>query len=101
MTIKLWELLQIDTKRDFKSLFVMSVLHGSENVLVSDKLFALIGDKMIKFQNDLMLSKPVKTLKEVIREIIQPKGINFCRNMEGSELRRQRNSFRRLSGGGH
>ena len=31
---------------------------------------------MVKLWNDLMPSKPVKTLKEVIRKLIQPKEIN-------------------------
>lgn len=53
---------------------------------VSDKLFALIGDKMVKLWNDLMPSKPVKTLKEVIRKLIQPKEINQHGNIEGSGL---------------
>ena len=41
---------------------------------------------MVKFRNDLMLSKPVKTLKEVIRKLIQPKEINHRGNIEGSGL---------------
>ena len=41
---------------------------------------------MVKLWNDLMLSKPVKTLKEVIRKLIQPKEINQRGNIEGSGL---------------
>ena len=51
-------------------------LMAQKTFCVSDKLFALIGDKMVKLWNDLMPSKPGKTLKEVIRKLIQPKEIN-------------------------
>ena len=66
MLLQSWELPQVDTQREFKSLFVINALDGSEGYLVSDKLYALVGNKMMKFRQDLMLSQPAKTLKEVI-----------------------------------
>ena len=38
------------------------------------------------FRNDLLLSKPVKTLKEAIWKLIQPKGINRHGNIERGKL---------------
>ena len=84
--LKSWELLQIDTEREFKSLFVTNAFDGSDDYLVSDKLYALIGDEMVKFRKELMLSKPSKTLKEVVRKLIPPKGIKRKGNVEGMEL---------------
>ena len=41
---------------------------------------------MLYFQKDLMLPKPIKTLKEVVRKTIPQKGMNHKGNVEGSEL---------------
>ena len=47
-----------------------NALDGSEDYLVSSKLFALIGDEMVDFRKELMSQNSVKTLKEVIRNLI-------------------------------
>ena len=69
MLLQAWETLEIDTKREFKSLFVTNALDGSEVYLVSDKSFALIGDEMVDFQKELMSQNSVKPLKEVICKV--------------------------------
>ena len=81
-----WETLEIDTTREYKSLFVTNALDGSEDYLVSNKLFALTGDEMIDFWKELMSQNFVKTLIEVIRNLLPPKGIRRNANVEGSEL---------------
>ena len=88
MLLQAWETLEIDTIREFKSLFVTDALDGSEDYLVSDKLFVLIGDEMVDFRKELMSRNSVKTLKvkEVIRNLIPPKGVKQKANVEGSEL---------------
>ena len=86
MLLQSWELLQVDTQREFKSLFVINALDGSEFYLVSDKLYALVGNKMMKFRQDLMLSQPAKTLKEVIWKLISPKGVKRKGNIEMIQL---------------
>ena len=86
MLLKAWELLDVDTEREFKSLFVKNALDGSEDYLVSDKLYALVGNEMVKFRTELMTSRPAKTLKEVIRKLIPPKGVKRKGNDEGIEL---------------
>ena len=53
-----------------------NALDGSENYFVSDKSFALIGDETVDFHKELMSQNSVKTLKEVIRNLIPPKGSN-------------------------
>ena len=60
MLLQVWETLKIDTKREFKSLFATNALDGSEDYLVLDKLFALIGDEMIDFRKELMSQNSVK-----------------------------------------
>ena len=86
MLLKAWELLDLDTDREFKSLFVTNALDGSEDYLVSDKLYALVGNEMVKFRTELMTSRPAKTLKEVIRKLIPPKGVKRKGNDEGIAL---------------
>ena len=81
-----WETLEIDTKKEFKSLFGTNTLDGSEDFFVSDKLFTFIGDEIADFWKELMSQNFVKTLKEVIRNLILPKGVKRKANVEGSEL---------------
>ena len=50
MLLQSWEQLEIDVERDFKSLFVTNPLDGSEDYLVSDKLYSLVGDEMAEFR---------------------------------------------------
>lgn len=79
-TIKSWKLLQIDRERDSKPVFIMNTLGVSEDFLV------LIGNRLVKFWNDLMLSKLIKTLKEIILKLTPPKGINRRGNIEYIKL---------------
>ena len=44
-----------------------NALDGSEDYLLPDILFALIGDEMIDFQKKLMPQNSVKNLKEVVQ----------------------------------
>ena len=68
-----------------KELFVTNKLDGSEDYLVSDKLFALIGNEMKEFRKKLMDSPPPDKIQKVIKSIIPPKGIRR-KNVEGTEL---------------
>ena len=43
-----WEKLHIDSEKEFKSLFVSNALDDSEEYLVSDELYVLIGREMLK-----------------------------------------------------
>ena len=86
MLLNARELLDVDTERHFKSLFFTNALDGSEDYLVSDKLYALVGNDMVKFRTELMTSRPAKTLKEVIRKLIPPKGVKRKGNDERIEL---------------
>eukprot|EP00794_Sanderia_malayensis_P013649 gene13649-15078_t len=65
--------LDIDFCTRFKSLWVTNALDGSEDHMVSDKLFRLVGEDLVKYRNQL-LKKP-SGLKEMIANIIPPKGI--------------------------
>ena len=74
----------IDNEMAFKSECVTNALDGSEEYLVSDRIFRLVGESMREFRSSMIEAPVPKTIKEVIRKIIPPKGIK--RNIEGSEL---------------
>ena len=63
-----------------------NALDGSEDYLVSDKLFALIAIEMVDFWKELMSYNFAKTFKEVIRNLIPHKGVKRKANVERSEL---------------
>ena len=77
---------ELDANTAFKSVWVTNCLDGSEDYLVNDKIFALVGDSMRQFRNEMTAKPPPKTIKEVIRSFISPKGIKQGKNTEGSEL---------------
>ena len=76
----------LDTYAAFESVWVTNSLDGSEDYLVSDKMFGLVGDSMRQFRNEMTVKPPPKTVKEVIHSLIPPKGIKRGKNIECSEL---------------
>ena len=42
--------LNIDTEQAFKSLFITNDLNGSEDCLVSDRIYRIVGEEMVKFR---------------------------------------------------
>ena len=76
----------LDTNAAFKSFWVTNSLDGSEDYLVSNKIFGFVGDSMRQFRNEMTAKPPPKTVKEVIRSLIPPKGNKQSKNVEGSEL---------------
>ena len=63
-----------------------NTLDMSEDYLVLDKLFALIGDEMVDFQKEIMSKNSVKTLKEVICNMLLPRRVKRKATVKGSEL---------------
>ena len=59
----------------FKKLFVTIKLDGSEDYLVLDKLFSIIGSEMKDFQDTLIKSDAPNNLQGVVKQLIRPKGI--------------------------
>ena len=86
--------LEIDVSSRFKALWVTNALDGSEDYLVSERIIALVGNKMKTFLNDLMKKKSAKSLKDLMKLMTPPKGIrrkNLNNDMmvppdEGDEL---------------
>ena len=78
MLMSSWDAITTDFSQVFKKL--ANKLDGSEDYLVSDKLFSLIGNEMKDFRDSLLKYN----LKTIVKQLIPPKGIK--RNFEGSEL---------------
>ena len=64
----------IDCADGFKSLFVTNNFDGSEDFLVSDKIYNLVSTEMVKLREDLLNSVPPKNVKELMKTITPPKG---------------------------
>ena len=77
---------RINESSAFKSVWVTNALDGSEDYLVSDKIFSLVGESMRSFRAEMLKKSPPSTIKEVIRSIIPPKGIKRGKNTEGTEI---------------
>ena len=48
---------------------------GSEDYLVSDRLYELVGQEMLEFRNSLMAEERPKNLQALIKTITPPKGV--------------------------
>ena len=58
-----------------KKLFVTKKLDDSEDYLVSDKCFSIIGSEMKDFRDTLIKSDVPNNLQGVVKHYILPKGI--------------------------
>ena len=85
MAVKASRKVDVSFTEVFKELFVTNKLHGCEEYLVSDKLFALIGNEMKEIRKKLIESPPPAKIQKVIKSIIPPKGTRR-KNVEGTEL---------------
>ena len=85
MLMSSWDAITTDLSQVLKKLFVNNKLDGSEDYLVSDKLFSIIGREMKDFRDTLIKSDVPNNLQGVVKQLIPPKGIK--RNFEeGSEF---------------
>ena len=85
MLMSSWKKVETDFAAVFKKLFVTNALDGTEDHLVSDKLFALIGSTMKNIRREILESALPATLQALIKQIIPPKGIRR-KAIEGAEL---------------
>ena len=75
--------LEKDYAKEFKSLWVTNVSDGSENYLVSERVYKLVGTRMNDFRNQLMKTASPKNLKQLLKIITPPKG-GMRKDAEGS-----------------
>ena len=85
MAVKASRKVDVSFTEVFKELFVTNKPDGSEDYLVSDKLFALISNEVKEFRKKLMESPLPDKIQKVIKGIIPPKGIGK-KNVQGTEL---------------
>ena len=85
MLLSAWQDVPNNFPDVLKKLFVANALDGSEDHLVSDNLFALIGNDIQTVRKELMETPVPANLQVVIKQLIPPKGIRR-NDLEGSEL---------------
>ena len=60
-----------------KENFLMNALDGSEDMLVRDKLFELVGEEVTTFRHELMEAPPHRLISEMINTITPPQGVKI------------------------
>ena len=75
--------LEKDHAKEFKSFWVTNALDGSENYLISERVYKLVGTRMIDFRNQLMKTTNPKNLKQLLKMITPSKGVKR-KDAEGS-----------------
>ena len=63
--------------------WVTNALDGSEDYLVSERVYKLVGTRMIDFRNQLMKTASPKNLKQLLKKITPPKEVKR-KDAEGS-----------------
>ena len=79
---------KVDCNQAFKQLFITNSFNGNEDNQVSDKIYQLVGPKIVKFR-ELLRQKSCKgeDIREMLKRITPPKGIPRKKhNVEGTEL---------------
>ena len=78
---------KVDCNQAFKQLFITNSFDGNEDYLVSDKIYQLVGPKIVKFREQLLREKSPKDINELMKRITPPKGIPRRKhNIEGTEM---------------
>ena len=67
--------LEKDHAKEFKSFWVTNALDGSKNYLISERVYKLVGTRMIDFRNQLMKTASPKNIKQLLKQITPPKGV--------------------------
>ena len=65
----------MDYERVFKQIFVTNAFNGSRDILVLNRIFRLVSENMIKLRKELLSKPSPKSLKDVVKNFIPPKGI--------------------------
>ena len=89
MLCQSWEALEVDPVMALKSLFILNALDGSEDYLVSDKMFELIGRDLVDFRQKMLQTPPLKTVQDLVKAITLPKGVR--RKGDGNQAGNQQN----------
>ena len=75
--------LEKDYAKEFKCLWITNALDGSEDYLLSERVYKLVGTRMIDFRNQLMKTASPKNRKQLLKMITPPKGVKQ-KDAEGS-----------------
>jgi len=77
-----WKELTVDPVHAMKVNFLNNAFDGSDDYIVSDKLFSIVREEMLKFRKDLLTSTPPSDIKDLTSTITPPKGVTRKRKGE-------------------
>ena len=77
MLVEAWQSLNVDPVNGLKENFLLNAFDGSEDHLVSDKLYAMVGPEMVTFRKQLLLSAPPRNIEALMKTITLPKGVKI------------------------
>ena len=80
-----WSILTVDSMAAFKILLFINALDGSEEHLVSEKLFHLIGTDMLSFPANFLTQQHPESIKGIVKKLIPLKGIKR-KEFEGTKF---------------
>ena len=82
MTIESLDEINVNCEQAFKNLGVTNALDGSEDHLISDRIYQLVGPNIISFRKKLLQEELPKSFDDLLKSITPPKGIRR-KNFEG------------------
>ena len=71
-----WQNTKVDINAAMKQNFLTNKFDGSEDHLVSDRLYKLVGQELVKFREELVKSAHPENIKALMRTITPPKGVS-------------------------
>ena len=77
MLVEAWQSINVDPVNGLKENFLLNAFDGSEDHLVSDKLYAMVGPEMVTFRKQLLLSAPPRNIEALMKTITLPKGVKI------------------------
>ena len=72
-----WDSLTMDPLKCLKNNFVCNAFDGSEDFMVSDKLFQIVGAEMVEFREALLKTTAPMTVEKLMKTITPPKGVRI------------------------
>ena len=70
---------QVDVQQALKQNFITNALDGSEDNLVNDKLFQMVGERIVAFRENHIKTPPPRNIKELMKTIT-------CQRVSRSQL---------------
>ena len=78
------ESLDFDVTKALKENFIANALDGSEDIMVRDKIFSLVGEDIIRFRQELLNTPVTRLMRDMLASITPPEGVRI-KSLQGEE----------------